>query len=170
MELSGGVRDPQTEGGAMEGYEVVTVDDDKVGKVVGTEGPYLIVEGGTLFKSRHAVPRDLASVDDEARTVRVTIAKEMIGDSPKVNGELDRRAVGEYYGLGEGFPAPETEGYGTLGADETATSAEVEGADDGVTPPVQQRAETRESLRPEGEDFAREGVPGAQIRPTSGTD
>jgi hypothetical protein len=154
----------------MQGYEVVTIDDDKVGKVVGTEGPYLIVEGGTLFKSRHAVPRDVASIDEEAQVVRVTIAKELISDSPKIDGELDRRAVGDYYGLGEGFAAPETEGYGTLGADETATSAEVEGADDGVTPAAQQRAETRESLRPEGEDFAREGVSGAQIRPTSGTD
>ena len=37
----------------MEGYDVVTVDEHKVGKVVGEDGNYLIVEQGTLLKSKH---------------------------------------------------------------------------------------------------------------------
>ena len=37
----------------MEGYDVVTVDEHKIGKVVGESGDYLIVEQGTLLKSKH---------------------------------------------------------------------------------------------------------------------
>ena len=40
----------------MEGYEVVTVDEHKIGKVVGESGDYLIVEQGTLLKSKHRAP------------------------------------------------------------------------------------------------------------------
>ena len=48
----------------MEGYEVVTVDEHKVGKVVGESGDFLIVEQGALLKSKHALPREFAHVDD----------------------------------------------------------------------------------------------------------
>src|SRR6266516_461927 len=52
------------EGHPMEGYEVVTIEDEKVGKVVGQTGDYLIIEQGMLRKSKHAVPRELANVNE----------------------------------------------------------------------------------------------------------
>ena len=41
----------------MEGYDVVTFDDEKVGTVAGESGDYLIVEHGLIRKSKHALPR-----------------------------------------------------------------------------------------------------------------
>ena len=66
----------------MEGYDVITVDEHKVGKVVGEEGNYLIVEQGTLRKSKHPLPREFAHVDDAEQQVRVTVPKEIVSDSP----------------------------------------------------------------------------------------
>ena len=152
----------------MEGYDVVTNDDEKVGRVVGTTEGYLVVEHGTIFKAKHAVPTDLASVDDDRREVHLTIAKDVFSDSPKVGDDFDKRVVAEYYGLGEGYEAPETEGYGELLPDDPAISAEVEGRTHGVESAVEDRVATRKSLRPEGVDPS-DASPGSQIRPTSGS-
>jgi hypothetical protein len=94
----------------MEGFEVVTSDDCKAGHVVETRGDYLIIEHGTLRKSRHAVPREFAHVPDGQNTVRLTIAKEILDHSPRLNGGFDERAVAEHYGLAEGTAEPPTEG------------------------------------------------------------
>ena len=83
----------------MEGYDVVTIDDHKVGKVVGESGNYLIVEQGALLKSKHALPREFAHIDDAEQQVRVTVPKEIVSDSPKVDDDIDERAVKEHYGL-----------------------------------------------------------------------
>src|SRR5262245_16496266 len=100
---------------SMEGYDVVTVDDHKVGKVVGESGQFLIVEQGALLKSKHALPREFAHVVESAREVRVTVPKEIVSDSPKVerDGELDERAVKEHYGL-TSSPGPGIEGAGEM--------------------------------------------------------
>ncbi|HEY3050941.1 MAG TPA: hypothetical protein VGJ40_04390 [Gaiellaceae bacterium] len=95
----------------MEGYDVITVDEHKVGKVVGEAGDFLIVEQGALFKSKHALPREFAHVDDSEQQVRVTVPKEVVTDSPKLDGELDERTVAEHYGLTLS-PGPGAEGYG----------------------------------------------------------
>ena len=95
----------------MEGYDVVTVDEHKVGKVVGESGNFLIVEQGTLRKSKHPLPREFAHVDDAEQQVRVTVPKEIVSDSPAVEDEIDERAVNEHYGL-TSAPGPATEGYG----------------------------------------------------------
>ena len=83
----------------MEGYDVVTVDEHKIGTVVGESGDFLIVEQGALLKSKHALPREFAHVDDSAQLVRVTVPKEMVSDSPKVEDRIDEREVAEHYGL-----------------------------------------------------------------------
>jgi hypothetical protein len=83
----------------MEGYDVVTVDEQKIGKVVGESGDFLIVEQGTLRKSKHPLPREFAHVDDSEQQVRVTVPKEIVSDSPTADEELDERAVREHYGL-----------------------------------------------------------------------
>jgi len=79
----------------MEGYDVVTVDDDKLGKVVGETGKFLIVEQGALLKSKHPLPREFAHVDDAEQQVRVTVPKEIFSDSPKVEAVLGVQAKSE---------------------------------------------------------------------------
>jgi hypothetical protein len=116
----------------MEGYDVVTVDDRKVGTVVGERGNFLVVEHGTLRKSQHLLPKELAHADEDEREVRITISKEMLELSPKLNGDPDEEAVAQYYGLG-----PVT----TLGATE---GTEEQAVRDGVEPAAQERAEIRE--------------------------
>ncbi|HKB19844.1 MAG TPA: hypothetical protein VKC65_02440 [Gaiellaceae bacterium] len=85
----------------MEGYEVVTVDEDKIGKVVGESGEFLIIEQGMLRKSKHPLPREFAHVDDSEQQVRVTVPKKIVVDSPTVDEGLDEQAVKEHYGLQE---------------------------------------------------------------------
>ena len=110
----------------MKGYDVRTIDDDKVGHVVDTDGDFFIVEHG-LLKSKHALPMTFAEVDEDAGVVRTTLSKSLIHDSPKVNGEIDRQAIAEHYGLAEGFTDPPTRGLGdVLEPDDPAF-----GADDG---------------------------------------
>ena len=111
----------------MEGYEVVTVDEDKIGKVVGESGDFLIVEQGALLKSKHALPREFAHVDDSAQLVRVTVPKEMVSDSPKVEDRIDEREVAEHYGLSNS-PGSASEGQG-----------------EGPRPAEEERARIRES-------------------------
>jgi hypothetical protein len=91
----------------MHGKDVLTVDDEKVGHVVGEEGDFLLVEHG-LLKTKHAVPRTF--LNDEGDHYRTTLSKQLIHDSPKLNGELDPQVVAEHYGLAEGYTDPITRG------------------------------------------------------------
>ena len=95
----------------MEGYEVVTVDEHRIGKVVGESGDFLIVEQGALLKSKHALPREFAHVDDSEQLVRVTVPKEIVSESPKVDDRIDERKVAEHYGLSTSS-GPTSEGQG----------------------------------------------------------
>jgi hypothetical protein len=139
----------------MEGYDVVTTEDEKVGKVVGTHGDHLIVESGMLKKSKHVLPKAYADVDESERVVRTSISKEMLEESPKVNGEVDEVAIADYYGLAGGSEAPPTEGYGETVPDDPAVGAETQAERAGVTPAPQERAEAREHMT----DSSRPGVP-----------
>jgi hypothetical protein len=82
--------------------DVVTIDDEKVGKVVGTQGDYLIVEQGTFRKSKHALPRTFTTVKEDEQVVCITLAKEILRDSPEVDSDFDQAAIADYYGLAEG--------------------------------------------------------------------
>jgi hypothetical protein len=84
----------------MDGYELITVVDDKRwGTVVGRQGDYVIAEHGTLRKHRYAVPATSVEVDDDARQVRTTLSGELIAESPKVDVGFDDDAVAHHYGL-----------------------------------------------------------------------
>jgi hypothetical protein len=108
----------------MEGYDVVSSDDNKVGQVVGTRNGYLIVESGTLRKKKHAVPLDMARTDSDDEVVRLTISKQMVEEGPSIDDD-GWQAVDDYYGR----------------------SSELEGqAAAGIPPADQSRAELRESL------------------------
>jgi hypothetical protein len=122
----------------MEGFEVVAVEDEKVGTVVGETGDYLIIEQGTLRKSKHAVPRAFAHVDENERQVRMSVSKDILQDSPKVNGDLDEQAIAEHYGLTATPGAPALEG-----VDQAQHRA-------GVTPAAEERAQIREGAEDSG--------------------
>jgi hypothetical protein len=86
----------------MRGYDVVTHDDEKVvGHVVDKVGRNYIVEQGLLRKTKHAVPEDFAQLDEEGRRLVITIPKDLLHDSPKVDGDVDERAVAAHYGLAD---------------------------------------------------------------------
>ena len=133
----------------MEGYEVITSDDAKAGHVVEVRGDNLIVEHGTLFKSRHALPRTFVEVDDGDRVVRASVSKQILEASPKLDdGEVDERAVAEHYGLAGGDEAPPSEGYGETVADDPAWGAERDRERAGMTATEEERARIRSGAEP----------------------
>jgi hypothetical protein len=87
----------------MEGYDVLTTDDDKVGHVVERRDGFLIVETGHLLtKHKHALPEQFAHVDEGEKVVRITVSRDLVHDSPKVSDDdFDALAVSRYYGLVE---------------------------------------------------------------------
>jgi hypothetical protein len=140
----------------MDGYDVITSDDQKIGGVVRVDGDLLIVEGGLLRKTKHAVPLTFAQVDDDERVVRLTLSREIVDDSPAVDDDgPDRRAVAEHYGLAAGSDEPETQGYGDVVPDDPAWGAEQEERRTGVEPAAERRARIREG----GSDAGPHGRP-----------
>lgn len=84
----------------MQGYDVVSHEDEKViGHVVDKVGGNYIVEHGMLRKTKHAVPEQFAHVDQAGERIVLTISKEMVEESPKVNGDVDEDAIAAHYGL-----------------------------------------------------------------------
>jgi hypothetical protein len=120
----------------LNGYDVVTSDEHKIGRVVDERDNCLIVEHGHVFKAKHAIPKAYAHVDDTARLIRATITKDVFTSSPKVTDDWRCNDVLEHYGLVGGLAAPDTEGYG-----ETVPTDPAEAAPDTVTA---QRASLRE--------------------------
>ena len=135
----------------MKGFEVVTSDDAKIGRVVDVHDRHLIIEHGLLKKTRHAVPETFAHADDAEQIVRLSVSKEIVESSPKLdNGSFDVSVVDEHFGLAGGTTAPETEGYGELLPDDPGRSADQDALRAGREPADQQRAETRKGgLEPE---------------------
>ena len=128
----------------MEGYDVITSDEHKLGHVVGTMGDNLVVEHGMLHQTKHTVPKAFAHVDEGEHVVRLTISKQIVEEAPKVNGdELDERAVAEHYGLASGFEAPETEGYGELLPDDPGRTAEDDARRAGIPTATEERLDVR---------------------------
>jgi hypothetical protein len=118
----------------MEGQDVVTSDEHKVGQVVAERDGYVVVEGGHVFKSRHAIPTDFLHEHDGV--LRATVAKDVVTDSPKVDDdEVDVNALRMHYGLIEVHqvdPDPEEQ------------NAEVEGFRHGIEPAPAERLDVME--------------------------
>jgi hypothetical protein len=143
----------------MKGYDVITSDEEKVGQVVRTEDGLLIVESGLVRKTERAIPLAFAKTDESEQVVRLSVSKEIVESSPEIeDGNVDRTAVAQHYGLAEGFEAPETQGYGEVTADDPAWSAERDAKRAGLEPGPERRARIRE-----GESDA--GPHGRQIIP-----
>jgi hypothetical protein len=84
----------------MEGRNVVTSDDHKLGTIVAQPDGFVVVESGHMFKSRHAIPVDFLHEHEEV--VRATVGKDVVHDSPKVEGDtFDEYAVKMHYGVSE---------------------------------------------------------------------
>ncbi len=127
----------------MQGYDVVTSDDHKIGHVVDERDDCVIVEHGHVFKAKHAIPKTFMHVDDANHTVRATITKDVFADSPKFDGEnWSCDDVLRHYGVIAEFetdPDPEA-----LGTDDRAVQERVAVQagtehDDGSVPKVSER-------------------------------
>jgi hypothetical protein len=135
----------------MEGFDVVTSDDCKIGHVKAVRNGHLIIEHGMLKKTKHAVPETFAYPDHSEKTVRLSVSKEIVESSPKLdNGSIDTQAVAEHFGLAEGTAAPDTEDYGEMLPDDPAGTSDQDLMRAGEEPADQQRAKIREGgLEPE---------------------
>jgi hypothetical protein len=86
----------------MHGFDVVTHDDEKVvGQLVDKVNGNYIVEQGFLRKSKHAVPEQFANLDEAGERLVLTVSKDMVSESPKVDGDVDETAVAAHYGLAD---------------------------------------------------------------------
>ena len=82
----------------MEGTDVVTYDEEKLGTVLEQRDDFVIIESGHVFKSKHAIPRDF--VHEQDGVLVATVAKDVVMDSPKIdNGTFDAAAIRRHYGL-----------------------------------------------------------------------
>lgn len=143
----------------MEGYEVISSDERKLGHVVELTDDNLVVEHGHLRKRRYAVPRVFAKPDVAEQAVRLTVSEDLVTTSPKVDrNSVDERAVARHYGLAAGETAPATEGSGELLPDDPAWSAEEEELRSGIEPAAQRRARIREG-HSEAEPRGRQIIP-----------
>ena len=128
----------------MEGYEVISVNDDKcIGHVVNRVGDILVVEHGTLRKTRNGLPMTFAEVDDANERVVTTLAADLVYDSPKIdNGGVDRDAIAAHYGLAD----TTAEGLGDTDPDELELGAESDMRRGGHESTVEERTRVREEL------------------------
>ena len=143
----------------MKGYDVRTIDGDKIGHVVDTDGDFLIVEHG-LLKSKHALPMVFAEVDADEQVVRTTLSKDLIHHSPKVNGE--HRPHGDRRALRAGRRAstdPPTRGLGDLEPDDPAWAA-----DEPLHDRIEMRKEVTAGNGPFDEPPSSPGVTGGDRR------
>jgi hypothetical protein len=155
----------------MRGYDVITSDGEKLGHVVGTDGSMLLVERGTIRKSRYAVPRAMAQTDQAENEVRLSVSRQVVEEGPRLDGEgVDEKAVADYYGLGEGQERPDTQGYGDVIPGDPARGAEQDAQRMGLESSDEQRVRLREDMRPEepGPDGPSVGVHGGALFQDSG--
>jgi hypothetical protein len=83
----------------MQGYRIVGSDDADLGRVVGVENEFVIVELGRFRRVRRPVPLAFAHPDDAARVVRITVPRHGLARAPRVRAALDTAAAAQYYGL-----------------------------------------------------------------------
>lgn len=117
----------------MEGQDVVTSDDHKLGTVIAERDDCVVIETGHVFKSKHAIPRSFLHEHDGV--LRATVTKDVVDDSPKVDLEnWNCEEVRLHYGLDGPFEVdPPADG---------VNNAEVEGQAHGVKPAPAERIQT----------------------------
>jgi hypothetical protein len=117
----------------MQGQDVVTSDDQKLGTIIDERDGCLILETGHVFKAKHAIPRDF--VHDHGGKLVTTVTKELVANSPKVDlDDWDCQEIKLHYGLDGPFDVdPDPDGL---------HNAEVEGARHGIEPDPARRLGT----------------------------
>jgi hypothetical protein len=107
----------------VKGYEVVTSEGQKIGRVSEVLDGFVVVELGQVFRSRRPVPMEFAHAQDGARTVVVTVPKAVVSDAPRVHrhGTFDVDQASRHYGLASSYRQPES-----LWAGETSEHAAAE--------------------------------------------
>src|SRR5204862_5970529 len=96
-------------------------------------------------------------VDEDERVVRLTVSKSIFAEGPATKGDdVDETAVARYYGLGEGYAAPDTGGYGDVTDTDPSRTAEQDARQFAGESAEQQRARVREA---EGADTGFEPGP-----------
>jgi hypothetical protein len=133
----------------MNGYDVITSDGEKLGHVVGTDGSLLLIERGTIRKSRFAVPQAVAQTRPDENEVRLTVSRQVVEQSPKIDDEVDEQEVAEYYGIVSTQDNPDTKGYGEVVPGDPARGAEQDAQRMGLESAEEQRVRIREDMRPE---------------------
>jgi hypothetical protein len=85
----------------VRGYEVVASTTRALGRVVGVNQGYLIVESGRMRKLRRPVPREFVHVLDGAAKAFVTVPRRILQDAPDVDrrGNFDLHRAALHYGL-----------------------------------------------------------------------
>jgi hypothetical protein len=133
----------------MKGYDVLTFDDEQAGTVVGKQGSCLVVEQGSIFKHRRALPEIFVTVDEGEQIVRTTVSKDVLESAPEIGDDgVDEQAVAEHYGLAAAEDTPGTLGYGSLNPDDPAITAEMQEQRAGIETAAAQRARIRQQREP----------------------
>ena len=88
----------------MKGYEVVTSEGERIGRVAEVLDAFLVVEVGRVLRFRRPLPKEFAHAQDGERTVVVTVPTKVLRDAPRVhhNGTFDVEAAARHYGLASG--------------------------------------------------------------------
>ena len=82
----------------MEGQDVVTSDDHKLGTVIAERDDCVVIETGHVFKTKHAIPKSF--LHEHEGVLRATVTKDVVDDSPKVDLEnWDCEVVRLHYGI-----------------------------------------------------------------------
>jgi hypothetical protein len=85
----------------VKGYDVVSSEGQKIGKVTDVLDGFVIVEVGRVMRTRRPLPKEFAHAQDSDRTVVATVPKRVLDDAPRVNrsGTFDVDQATRHYGL-----------------------------------------------------------------------
>jgi hypothetical protein len=92
----------------VKGYEVVSSEGQKIGRVTDVLDGFLVVELGSVLRVRRPLPKEFAHAQDGDRTVVVTVPKSVLRDAPRVHraGTFDVAEANQHYGLASGYAEP----------------------------------------------------------------
>lgn len=89
-----------SDGEPIDGYDVVSLDGDRVGTVAGVSTASIVVEQQRWLRaSFRALPRTLAAVRHSDRSVIVLVQPEVLARSPKIKPDqpVDEELVAAHY-------------------------------------------------------------------------
>jgi hypothetical protein len=101
----------------VKGYDVVTSDGQRIGRVAEVLDGFLVVELGRFLRSRRPVPKEFTHAADGKREVVVTVPTKVLRDAPRVrrNGTFAVDEAARHYGLASNVAQDEA-----IWADESA--------------------------------------------------